>query len=394
MKSYLGEIEPAPQETSLPERLPYRSWVEISRGQIAANFQAVRQVVGPDVEVMPVVKADAYRHGAVEVSRILEEQGARWLAVSSVDEGIALRNAGIKGRILVMADFLPFTREAMLQHELTPVIYSLGDLHELEKLAIRKEEKIRYHLKLDTGMGRLGIRCETESIGEAIRAAQHVELEGLMTHFASAANYDSPQTDEQVLRFNTVVEGLQRLGIHPRFVHLSSTIPIAYGRRSAWRGMVRPGHAIYGYVSPSRGSAPEKILDVKPALSWRASVLAVKDMPKGALIGYGGMFRASRPMRVAVLAAGYADGIPHRLSNRGHVIARGRLVPIVGAVSMDLTTIDITEVPNMMVGDAVTLLGVEGAVRIDAQEIARLAGTISYSVLCGIHARVKRIYTD
>ncbi|MBV9674976.1 MAG: alanine racemase, partial [Acidobacteriaceae bacterium] len=354
----------------------------------------VRHVVGPDVEVMPVVKADAYRHGAVEVSRIVEEQGARWLAVSSADEGIALRNAGIKARILVMADFLPFTREAMLQHELTPVIYSLGDLHELEKLAIRKEEKIRYHLKLDTGMGRLGIRRETESIGEAIRAAQHVELEGLMTHFASAANYDSPQTDEQVLRFNTVVERLQRLGIHPRFVHLSSTIPIAYGRRSAWRGIVRPGHAIYGYVSPSRGSAPEKILDVKPALSWRASVLAVKDMPKGALIGYGGMFRASRPMRVAVLAAGYADGIPHRLSNRGHVVARGRLVPIVGAVSMDLTTIDITEVPNMMVGDAVTLLGVEGAVRIDAQEIARLAGTISYSVLCGIHARVKRIYTD
>lgn len=394
MKSHFEETEIAPQQTLSPERLPYRSWVEISRGQIAANFQTVRRMVGPDVEVMPVVKADAYRHGAVEVSRILEEQGARWLAVSSADEGIALRNAGIKTRILVMADFLPFTREAMLQHELTPVIYSLGDLPELDSLAVRRQERIRYHLKLDTGMGRLGIRRETESISEAIRAAQHVELEGLMTHFASAANYNSPQTDEQVLRFNAVLEGLQRLGIHPRFVHLSSTIPIAYGRRSAWRGMVRPGHAIYGYVSPTRGTAPEKILDVKPALTWRASILAVKDMPKGALIGYGGMFRASRPMRVAVLAAGYADGIPHRLSNRGHVIARGRLVPMVGAVSMDLTTVDITEVPNMTIGDAVTLLGVEGAARIDAQEIARLAGTISYSILCGIHARVKRIYTD
>jgi alanine racemase len=214
-----------------------------------------------------------------------------------------------------------------------------------------------------------------------------------MTHFASAANYDSNQTDDQVRQFNKVVEGLQSRGIHPRFLHLSSTVPIAYRRRSAWGGMVRPGHAIYGYVSPARGTAPGKALDVKPALTWRTSVLAIKDVPAGALIGYGGMFRAPRPMRVAVLAAGYADGIPHRLSNRGHVIAGGKLVPMVGAVSMDLTSIDVTSVPSLTVGDAVTLLGAEGKVRIDAQQIARLAGTISYSVLCGIHARVKRIYT-
>ena len=342
---------------------------------------------------MPVVKADAYRHGAAEVSRTLEEQGARWLAVSSTDEGIALRNAGIKARILVMADFLPFTREAMLEYALTPVIHSLEDLIELDRLAAQREEKIRYHLKLDTGMGRLGVRHEIENIGEAILAARHSELEGLMTHFASAASYDSNQTDQQVSAFNEIAEGLRRLGIHPRFFHLSSTIPIAYGRRSAWAGMVRPGHAIYGYVSPASGSVPGKILQVKPALTWRASVLTVKDVPAGALIGYGGMFRASRPMRIAVLAAGYADGIPHRLSNRGHVIAKGKLAPMVGAVSMDLTTIDVTDVPEITVGDAVTLLGTEGNARIDAQQIARLAGTISYSVLCGIHARVKRIYT-
>src|SRR3982751_6653126 len=168
MKSHLEDIG-SPWQTSSegqlrasPQRLPYRSWVEISRGQIAANFQAVRMVVGPDVEVMPVVKADAYRHGAVEVSRILEEQGTRWLAVSSTEEGVVLRNAGIKARILVMADFLPFTREAMLEHELTPVIHSLEDLAELDRLAIQRGPKIRYHLKLDTGMGRLGIRWDME----------------------------------------------------------------------------------------------------------------------------------------------------------------------------------------------------------------------------------------
>ncbi len=398
MKSRLQDIDVLGQSRekelpTSPQRMPYRSWVEISRRQIAANFQAVRRVVGPEVEIMPVVKADAYRHGAVEVSRILEEQGTRWLAVSSTDEGIALRNAGIQARVLVMADFLPFTREAMLDGELTPVIHSLEDLAELDRLAVERQQRIRYHLKLDTGMGRLGIRREMETVGEAILAAKHVELEGLMTHFASAANYGSRQTDEQVLQFETIVDGLRRLEICPRFLHLSSTVPIAYHRHSAWGGMVRPGHAIYGYVSPARGAAPGKVLDVRPALTWRASVLAVKDEPAGALIGYGGMFRASRPMRTAVLAAGYADGIPHRLSNRGHVIAKGRLVPIVGAVSMDLTTIDVTEVPDITVGDAVTLLGTEGMVRIDAQQIAQAAGTISYSVLCGIHARVKRIYT-
>src|SRR3954452_4945422 len=217
---------------------PYRSWVEISRRQISANFNAIRQIVGPEVEVMPVVKADAYRHGAVEVSRTLEEQGARWLAVSSTDEGIALRTAGIKARILVMADFLPFTRDAMLEYELTTVIHSLEDLAELDRLAVRREQKIRYHLNLDTGMGRLGIRQEMESIGGAILTAQHVELEGLMTHFASAANYGSSQTDEQMLQFNAIAEGLQCLGIHPRFLHLSSTVPIAYSRHSAWGGMV------------------------------------------------------------------------------------------------------------------------------------------------------------
>lgn len=192
--------------------------------------------------------------------------------------------------------------------------------------------------------------------------------------------------------FDKLAKGLHKAGIHPRLIHLSSSIPVAYGRRQAWRGMIRPGHAIYGYVSPARGQAPAKILQVKPALTWRATILSVKEVPAGALIGYGGIFRAPRSMRVGVLAAGYADGIPHRLSNRGSVIVNGRLAPIIGAVSMDLTSIDLTNSPEAMPGDAVTLLGAEGNVSLDAQQIAKLAGTISYSVLCGIHARVKRLY--
>ena len=384
--------EDATSKTFQPRSLPYRCWVEVSRGQIAANFNAIRAVVGPGVAIMPVVKADAYRHGAIEVSRTLEAEGAHWLAVSNTDEGVALRDAGISARIVVMADFLPFTREAMLAYELTPVLHSLEDIAELDRLACAHERKLRYHLKLDSGMGRLGVRTDAQQTAAAIASAQHLELEGLMTHFASAADYSSGQTDNQIASFDAVLETLESAGIHPRVVHMSSTIPVGYGRRDAWRCMVRPGHGIYGYVSPARGHAPMRVLQVKPALSWMATVLSVKDIPAGDPVGYGATFRTPERMRVAVLAAGYADGIPHRLGNTGHVIVNGRLCPIIGAVSMDLTSIDISQCPETRVGDAVTLLGSQGSVRIDAQQIARQARTISYSVLCGIHARVKRVY--
>lgn len=373
----------------------YRSWVEISLQQIAANFRAVRDVVGPAVEVMPVVKADAYRHGAVAVSKRLSEAGARWLAVSNVEEGVILRESGIAARILVMADFLPSERAGLLDHNLTPVIHSLGDIHEWDRLSKERGLVSAYHLKIDSGMGRLGTRAPAGEILQAIGSAQNTSLEGLMTHFASAANYASSQTEEQMRVFGDVCAQLAQAGVNPAFLHLSSSTPVAYGRREAWQRMVRPGHAIYGYVSPvAKGNAPERLLDVKPALTWKTSVLSVKELPAGALIGYGGIFRAAQTTRIAVLAAGYADGIPHRLSNKGRVIVKGQLAPILGAVSMDLTTIDITHCPPVDVGDPVILLGSENGLSIDAQQIARIAGTISYSVLCGIHARVKRIYVD
>lgn len=360
-----------------------RSWVEVSRTRIRENYRAVRAVVEGHADVMPVVKADAYRHGAVEVARVLEQEGVRWLAVSNVEEGIALRLAGIGTRILVMADFLPEEREGLKTYSLTPVVHSLDDL---------ADARVPYHLKIDSGMGRLGTRASPREIVDCV-ARSHAPMEGLMTHFASSANYESTQTEDQIRRFEAVLAEFRARGLAPEYVHLSSTIPVAYKRTDAWGNLVRPGHAIYGYVSPGRGPIPESALKVKPALTWKATVLAAKDIEAGALIGYGGIHRAARAMRIAVLAAGYADGIPHRLSNRGQVIAEGKLVPIVGAVSMDLTTIDASGT-GLRTGDAVTLLGTEGGVSIDAQQIARWAGTISYGVLCGIHARVKRVYVD
>jgi alanine racemase len=365
-----------------------RCYVEISRSQIAANYRAVRDAVAP-AQVIGVVKADAYGHGALAVARILCDEKIQWLAVSSVEEAVALRRAGIECRILVMAGVMRWEREAVSEFRLTPVAHSLDDLRQLDEGG-----QADVHLKLDTGMNRLGTTAGASEIAAAIASLRSVRVEGLLSHFASAADFTSAQTLEQMGVFHEMLAALTARGFSPQVMHFASTNAIAYPRGNPWLSLVRPGHAIYGYVSPARGHAPPAAFRVRPALSWRARIVAVKDVPAGAKIGYGGSFQAASPMRLAVLAAGYADGVPHRLSNKGKVIAAGKFAPIVGTVSMDLTTIDITHSPHLQPGDAVTLLGREGDAVLDAQQIARTAGTISYNVLCGISARVKRFYVD
>jgi alanine racemase len=369
-----------------------RNWAEISRARLVENYRAVRAAAGPDVEVLAVVKADAYGHGAVEVSRLLTAEGANWLGVSNWEEGVTLRKAGIQARILVMADILPYSPALIRDYALTPAVHSLEDLAELDRRAAAWGIPVVFHLKVDTGMGRLGVQAPAAEIARALAGCRHTEMEGLMTHFASSADYSSPQTDRQIELFEQVLTQLRRDGLSPRWIHLASSNPVAYGRRQAFGNMVRVGHALYGYVSPAKGDAPPQALAVQPVLTWKASILSVKELPKGAKVGYGGTFQTTRPSRIAVLSAGYADGVPHRLSNRGKVLAGGRPAPVIGAVSMDLTTIDITETPWLKPGDTVTLLGRENGFEINAQQIARWAGTISYVVLCGISARVPRVY--
>jgi alanine racemase len=369
-----------------------RCYVEISRSRIAANYRAVRDAVAPGSHIMGVVKANAYGHGAVEVANVLCAEGAKWLAVGSVEEGVALRRAGISCRILVMAGVMAWEHEALREFHLTPVAHSLDDLRRFDEGTAAQPFDV--HLKIDTGMNRLGTSATAAEIATVVSGLRNVRVEGMLSHFASAADFSSNQTEEQIRIFGDVWSALASHGVRPALMHFASTNAIAYPRRGAWLSLVRPGHAIYGYVSPARGDAPPAVLAVKPALSWYARIIAVKHVPAGAKIGYGGSFVAVSPMRLAVLAAGYADGVPHRLSNKGRVIAGGRFAPIVGTVSMDLTTIDITHSPRAHAGDVVTLLGQEGDVSLDAQQIARTAGTISYNVLCGINVRVKRFYTE
>ncbi len=374
---------------------PYRSYVVVSRGQIARNYRNICSVVGPGIDVAAVVKADAYGHGAIEVSRVLIGEGVSWLAVSSVEEGVTLRRGGIRTpRILVMGGYLAYETEAIVEHDLTPVLHSLDRIRRLNEHARSLGRKLGYHLKIDSGMGRLGTRAGAAAILETLRQTPDAQLEGLMTHFASAADYTTFQTENQLAYFHALCDQLREGGIAAARLHTSSSSAIGFGRTKAWHDLVRAGHALYGYVSPARGEAPPQRLAVRPALEWKAKILAVKDIPEGATVGYGGTFRAPCAMRIGILSAGYADGIFHRLSNRGKVIAAGKLTPILGAISMDLTTIDLSHTEALAPGDDVTLLGQEGDAALDAQQIARLAGTISYNILCSISARVHRVYVD
>lgn len=376
-----------------------RSWVEVSLGQIQTNYRSVQKLVGGGVAVMPVVKADAYRHGAVAVARALEQAGAKWLAVSNVQEGATLRDNGITARILVMADFLPTSRDAFFDYRLTPVVHDLAALPDWELRARTRSSEPglgRFHLKLDTGMGRLGTRASAKAIASAFGKLHHAECEGLMTHFASSADFTSPQTEQQTAAFLSTRAALAESGISPQYWHLAATNPLTFGQKKTFGNMVRPGFCIYGYTSKGKGDVPPSALRVAPALSWKTVVLEVKRLPKNAPVGYGAMHRVQRDSRIAILAVGYADGFPHRLSNKGRVLIQGQSCPILGSVSMDVTTVDITDLASnksseaVKPGDTVTLLGRDGDEVIDAQQIARGAGTIAYAVLCGIHSRVAR----
>lgn len=335
-----------------------RCWVEISLANIAANFRAIRAAAS-GVEIVPVIKANAYGHGMAAVAATLAVEGANWFAVSSFAEGVELRNSGIRGRILVMADVGFQPRE---HAGLTPVIHSLDEIPDSP-----------YHLKVDTGMHRLGVLASPKEIARAVAGSP---IEGLMTHFASSADFEGAQTAAQMRRFEEILDALPE---RPRFIHASSSNPLQFGQRECWFNMARPGLALYGYLSTPRGPAPAELLQVKPALTWKARVIAVKTVPAGAPIGYGGLFRAEQPMRIAVLGAGYADGLSRRLSNKSI---------FTGAISMDVSTIDATDLPELRPGSEVTLLGPE----YDARAMARDAGVIAYSILTGISARVPRVY--
>jgi alanine racemase len=342
-----------------------------------------------------VVKADAYGHGAVEVTRALVGNGVRRVAVATAAEGARLRSAGISTDILVMADFLACEREMLTEHNLTPVLHTIDHIRQLSDIGAVAGRQLPFHLKIDSGLGRLGTREAVAEIVAALRSAPNVVFAGLMTHLASAEDFSSSQTADQLEAMYRTCAELELCGYRPEVLHLSASNAIAYGRRDAWRSLVRPGLSLYGYVTPAIGAgAPACVMEVKPALTWKTAAICVKELPAGVPVGYNARYRTTKPTRMAVLAAGYADGYPHRLGNMGQVIVNGRLAPLMGAVSMDLLTVDVTGCGPVEEGSAVTLLGREGDAIMDAQTMAGLVGTIPYAILCGIGSRVERVYTE
>lgn len=375
------------------------TWAEVSLGALRQNFRVVQQHLGKNVTICAVVKADAYGHGAVECSRALEDQGATWFGVTSLDEAIPLREAGIRGRILLFTGFWRGEEEELVRLKLVPTIWEPEQIELLEKAASAFGVRHPVHLKIDSGMGRLGVAPENlPRICSALKSAPHLIVEGLSTHLASSEVLDAPSVQEQLMTFEEARRFLQKQGIEPEFIHVANTGAVI-SRRESWNNMVRPGIALYGYYLPFERAGREVTgtglrLAVKPVLTWKTRILSLRDVRANQALGYGGIYVTKAPARIAVLPVGYADGFNRALSSRGRVIIREHYAPIVGRISMDLTLVDVTGLPGVAVGDEVILLGDCDGLSVDAREHASLSNTVLYEVLCGISKRVPRKYVS
>jgi alanine racemase len=376
-------------------------WAEVSLRAILHNLKVIRQTVGQDKKILAIVKANAYGLGAVPISEALAKAGTEWMGVTCSSEGNELRKAGIGKRILVLTGFWPGEEEILLRENLTPTIARVDQLRPWEQASARIARRQRnfrapFHLKINTGMNRLGIDPgEVEAFAAELKKCPHIFLEGTYTHFASAEDFTSEQTSQQEERFFTAVEKLRSLGISPGMLHLANSGAIC-ARPSTWGAIVRPGAVLYGYHQGFEPAEKKQEvigrMDLRPCLSLRARIIAIRDVAAGEAVGYGAKFRAQRPSRIAVIAAGYADGIVRALTNKGSALLHGKRVPLVGVISMDLTMLDATDVPEARVGDVVTIFGKDGKEAIEVSDVARSIGTVTSDLLCALGQRVRRVY--
>ena len=368
------------------------TWATVNLDALGANFRAIKSRVGPEVKVMAMVKANAYGHGATECARRLSAEGVDWFGVALPEEGLQLRADGIKQPILCVGGFWPGQSSLFLKHQLTPVIYRLDILESLNRVAKDAGEVVAVHIKVDTGMGRLGVRWDQlNEFVEQLSSFKNVTVDGVLTHFAAADDAAcQPLTRDQISRFNAAASLFRQQGHLPTHLHLANSAAI-YGPREAWGTIVRPGGALYGLwrdvLSLAAGDP-----GLRSVMSLHTRIGLLKWVPAGETIGYGCTFEASRKSLIATLPIGYYDGYMRGFSNRANVIVRGVYAPVVGRVSMDLTLIDVTDVQGVELNDAVTLLGSTEGGTITAEELARVAGTISYEITCGISERVPRVY--
>ena len=369
-----------------PAVLHARTWAEIDLLALERNLRRVREAAG-NAAVMLVVKADAYGHGAVPVSWHLLSHGVSALGVGDSAEALALRAAGITAPILILGAIVPGEMEDVIRGGISVTVHSGQRVRALARAAERMGAVVKVHLKVDTGMGRLGCAPgRAASICREIERSPHLDLDGIATHLASPGPEGAKDTERQLARFRRVIDDLRREGIEPPWRHALSSgglLSLPPGEFN----LVRPGLAVYGLSPVAAGGNV-----FEPALSWKTQIVFLRDHRKGARIGYGGTWRAPFACRIATLPLGYNDGYRFSFSNRAHVLVRGARAPVVGRVSMDYVMVDVTHIPGVRVDDEVTLVGRDGAERVGVEDLARWADTIPYEILCGIGRRVLRTY--
>jgi len=363
------------------------TWAEIDLNAIRYNTGRIRDILGKDTGIMAVVKANAYGHGIVEASGVLEKLKIGYLGVATLDEAMVLRRAKIKLPVLILGSVLPEEAEAAVRNNVTLTLCNKELLKALVNTA-GKKLKPKVHIKVDTGMGRIGVWHERaiEFIMDS-RKHDNIEIEGIYTHF-SIAGRDKFFTQYQIDAFENILKALRRLGIPIRLRHAANSIACVDWKKSHLN-MVRPGIIIYG-IYPKR-NFPRRI-DLKPAFSLKTKIVFIKSAPPGRSISYGRTYITQSHTKIATLPIGYADGYGRILSNRAEVLVRGHRAPVVGKVTMDQTMIEVAHIKNVKVGDEVVLVGKQKNEEIRLEKLARLAGTIPYEIVTGITSRVPRLY--
>jgi alanine racemase len=366
------------------------TWAEIHLDNLAFNLDSVKRFVGKDLKYMAVVKADAYGHGAVECAKKFEQAGIDWFGVALPEEGVQLREAGIRKLILCLGSFWDGQENLLLNFDLTPTIFRLEIAEKFNRAAKDRGVIADVHLKVDTGMNRIGVRWdELREFADGLRNFSNLHIDGIMTHFASADS-DREFTNLQIKRFDESLETLHEKGFRPSFKDLANS-PASVAHPQSRGNMVRLGGILYGLgddVLPQDIDKPE----LKPVLSLLTKIAFLKKVPKGETLGYSRTFETGRDSLIATIPIGYQDGYMRQLSNLSRVIVNGKYARVVGRISMDWSLIDVTDFPGVKVEDQVVLIGEQKGLTVKTEELAGLVGTISYEVTCGIHRRVPRVF--
>lgn len=373
------------------KRLPRPVWAEIDLAAIANNIKEIRRLVSRPTQIMAIVKANAYGHGAVEVSRVALEHGASWLGVAIFEEAEELRQAGIQAPILILGYSPADEAEAIVSLGLSQAVWTRGQAEALSRAAVKLGRPAKIHIKLDTGMGRIGFLPTAEAVKEIERIASlpGIAIEGTFTHFSSADDEDKTFTQEQLQRFYQMLEAIQSRGVEVGLRHVASSAAILT-MPETHLDLVRLGVSLYGHF-PGPATRRNDI-NLLPAMSFKTQIVHLKELPAGWPVSYGRTYYTSKPTRVATLPVGYADGYFRSFSNCGEVIIRGRRCPVIGRVCMDQIMVDATSCPQARVGDEAVLFGRQGKTVLSTEELAERIGTISYELLCAVGRRVPRRY--